>query len=304
MYTSRRSFLKTGAMAVAGAALLPDSLFAATESKLKRVGVQLYSVRDAMKADPQGTLKKIADAGYAHVEHANYIDRKFYGYTAKEFKKILADLDLKMPSGHTVMTPQHWDASKNDFTDAWKYTVEDAATMGQKFVISPWLDEKVRTDTDALKRAMEQFNKCGELCKQSSMMFGYHNHNFEISTKVGDITLYDYIIQNTDPALVAQQIDIGNMFSTGGKALEFINKYPGRFQSMHVKDEIKVPPHNGDDTESTILGAGILPVRDIVKAGAKKGGTSLFIIEQEAYQGKDPIDCVKIDLQIMKKWGY
>ena len=79
-------------MAVAGAALLPDSLFAATDSKLKRVGVQLYSVRDAMKADPQGTLKKIADAGYAHVEHANYIDRKFYGYTAKEFKKILADL--------------------------------------------------------------------------------------------------------------------------------------------------------------------------------------------------------------------
>jgi hypothetical protein len=70
-----------------------------------------------------------------------------------------------MPSGHTVMTAQHWDASKNDFTDAWKYTVEDAATMGQKFVISPWLDEKVRTDTDALKRAMEQFNKCGELCK-------------------------------------------------------------------------------------------------------------------------------------------
>lgn len=303
MQTTRRSFLKTGALAVAGAALLPDSLFAA-EKKLQRVGVQLYSVRDAMKVDPKGTLKKIADAGYYHVEHANYVDRKFYGYPAKEFKKILDDLSLKMPSGHTVMTAQHWDDSKKDFTDAWKYTVEDAATMGQKFVISPWLDEKVRTDTDALKRAMEQFNKCGELCQKSSMKFGYHNHNFEISTKVGDITLYDYIIQNTDPALVAQQIDIGNMLSTGGHALDFIIKYPGRFESMHVKDEIKVPVHDGDDTESTILGSGILPVKEIVKAASKKGGTSLFIIEQEAYQGKDPVDCVKIDLQIMKKWGY
>ncbi len=301
--TTRRSFLKTGALAVAGAALLPDTLFA-SQKKLQRVGVQLYSVRNAMKADPAGTLKKIADAGYRHVEHANYIDRKFYGYTAKEFKKILVDLDLKMPSGHTVMTAQHWDESKNDFTDAWKYTVEDAATMGQKFVISPWLDEKVRTDMDALKKAMEQFNKSGELCKKSSMKFGYHNHNFEISTKVGDITLYDYIIQNTDPALVAQQIDIGNMLSTGGHALDFINKYPGRFESMHVKDEIKVPLHDGDDTESCILGQGIMPVKEIVKAASKKGGTSLFIIEQESYQGKDPIDSVKIDLQIMKKWGY
>jgi len=301
--TTRRSFLKTGALAVAGATLLPDSLFAAPK-KLERVGVQLYSVRDAMKADPKGTLKKIADAGYHHVEHANYVDRKFYGFTAKEFKAILNDLALKMPSGHTVMTAQHWDESRKDFTDAWKYTVEDAATMGQKFVISPWLDEKVRTDMDALKRAMEQFNKCGELCQKSSMKFGYHNHHFEISTKIGDITLYDYIIQNTDAALVAQQIDIGNMLTTGGHALDFINKYPGRFESMHVKDEIKVAPHDGDDTESCILGQGIMPVKEIVKAGSKKGGTSLFIIEQEAYQGKDPVESVKIDLQIMKKWGY
>jgi sugar phosphate isomerase/epimerase len=305
MQTSRRSFLKTGALALAGVALLPDNLLAADQKRLQRVGVQLYSVRDTMKIDPLGTLKKLADAGYRHVEHANYIDRKFYGYTAKEFKKVLTDLELKMPSGHTVMTAQDWDASKNDFTDKWKYTIEDAATVGQRYVISPWLDESLRKDTEGLKRFMEQFNKCGELCKKSSMKFGYHNHNFEISTKVGDITLYDFIIQNTDPALVTQQMDMGNMFSTGGVALDFINKYPGRFESMHVKDEIKVAMKaDGDDTESTILGAGLLPVKEVVKAASKKGGTTLFIIEQESYQGKDPVECVKIDLQIMKKWGY
>ena len=142
--------------------------------------------------------------GYLHVEHANYVNRKFYGYTAKEFKKLLGDLALQMPSGHTVMTAHDWDTSKNDFTDKWKYTIEDAAEAGQRYVISPWLDESLRHDMDGLKRFMEQFNKCGELCKKSGMKFGYHNHNFEFSTKVGDSDLYDFILKNTDPELVAR----------------------------------------------------------------------------------------------------
>ncbi len=305
MENSRRVFLKNSAFVVAGAAILPDYLFA-QQKRIERLGVQLYSVRDTMEKDPKGTLKKLYDAGFQHVEHANYVDRKFYGYSAKEFKKLLNELDLQMPSGHTVMTAQDWDTSKNEFTDKWKYTIEDAAAVGQKYVISPWLDESLRSDMDGLKRFMEQFNKCGELCKAHGMKFGYHNHNFEFSTIVGEMKLYDFILHNTDPALVAQQLDIGNMYSTGGIAMDYIIKYPGRFELMHVKDEIKsaVNGEMGDGYESTILGKGILPVRDIVKAAKKIGGTSQFIIEQESYQGMNPVDCVKIDLQIMKKWGY
>lgn len=305
MNTSRRKFIQSSALAIAGAAFLPEYLLA-QQKKLVRLGIQLYSVRDAMTADPAGTLKKLSDGGVQHVEHASYVNRKFYGYSAKEFKKALADLGMQMPSGHTVMTAQHWDTAKNDFTDAWKYTIEDAATVGQRYVISPWLDEKLRGDIDGLKRFMDQFNKCGELCKKSGMKFGYHNHDFEFSTMVGDIKLFDFILLNTDPALVAQQLDIGNMYGAGGVALDIINKYPGRFELMHVKDEIKAADKGemGGGYESTILGKGVLPVKDIVKAARKKGGTSQFIIEQESYQGMDPIDCVKIDLQIMKKWGY
>src|ERR1700704_6474723 len=113
MNASRRTFLKTGAVAVAGAALLPDMLFGKAK-KLERLGLQLYSVRDAMTKDPAGSLKKLADMGYVHVEHANYVNRKFYSYSAKEFKKLLADTNLQMPSGHTVMTAQDWDNAKND----------------------------------------------------------------------------------------------------------------------------------------------------------------------------------------------
>ena len=304
MSISRRNFIKNAAIAVTGSALFSGELFASPQ-KIKRLGLQLYSVRDAMKIDPAGSLKKLADIGYIHVEHANYIDRKFYGYTAREFKKLLADLLLQMPSGHVVMTASDWDAAKNDFTDKWKYTVEDAATVGQRYLISPWLDEGLRSDIDGLKRFMEQFNKCGELCKKSGLTFGYHNHDFEMSTKVGDGNLYEFILNNTDPSLVAQQMDIGNMLGTGGIALDILKKYPGRFELMHVKDEIKDPEGKGmSGYDSTILGQGVIPVKKVVKTAGKIGGTSQFIIEQEQYQGKDPFSCVKIDLQTMKKWGF
>lgn len=304
MYNSRRKFIKTSALAVAGAALMPRALFASAK-KVERVGIQLYSVRDAMHKDPKGSLKKIAEMGYLFVEHADYVDRRFYGFTAKEFKVILLDLGLQMISGHTVMTAKDWDNSKNDFTDKWKFTIEDAATAGQQYVISPWLDESLRTDMEGLKKFMDQFNKCGELCKKSGMKFGYHNHNFEFKTKIGDVDLYDYILKNTEPGLVAQQIDVGNMLGAGGIALDLIKKYPGRFELMHVKDEIKSSTGQGmDGYDSTILGEGVMPIKDIVLAARKKGGTSQFIIEQESYQGKDPFDCVKIDLQKMKDWGF
>ena len=226
MNNSRRTFIKTSALAVAGAALLPDVLFA-SRKKIERLGIQLYSVRDAMGKDPAGSLKKIADMGYFHVEHANYINRKFYGYSAKEFKKLLSDTGLLMPSGHTVMTAHDWDATANDFTDKWKFTIEDAAEAGQRYVISPWLDDNLRKDMDGLKRFMDQFNKCGELCKSNGMSFGYHNHNFEFSTKIGDGTLYDFILTNTDPSLVLQQMDIGNMLGAGGIAFEPVKKISG-----------------------------------------------------------------------------
>jgi sugar phosphate isomerase/epimerase len=266
-------------------------------------GVQLYSIRDDMKKDPMSTLKQLAEMGYRYVEHANYINKKFYGWSAKEFRKVLDDLGLKMPSGHTVLGKMHWDESKKDFTVIWKYTVEDAAICGQQFVISPSLDRSWRNSEDTLKKYMDVFNKSGELCKQSGMKYGYHNHDFEFSETLGDKTVYDHIMENTDPELVIQQLDIGNLYNGGAKAIDIVKKYPGRFQSMHVKDEIAAKEGN-EKYESTILGAGIVPVKEVIDLGKNSGGTIHFIIEQESYQGKSPLECMKEDLAIMKKWGY
>jgi sugar phosphate isomerase/epimerase len=299
----RRQFLKTGAMAIAGTVALPEFLSAKPKYPKKLVGLQLYSVRDLMKVDALGTLQQLSGMGYRYVEHADYVDRKFYGYSASEFKKILDGLGLRMPSGHTVFKSQHWDAGKNDFTDAWKYTVEDAATCGQQYVISPSLDESIRKNLDALKAFMVLFNKNGELCRKSGMKFGYHNHDFEFTQKIGDTNLFDFILSNTEPKLVMQQLDMGNLYNGGATALDIVNKYPGRFESWHVKDEIK-STEGKEKYESTILGKGFVPVKDILSIAVKAGGPNQFIIEQESYQGLDPLACMKENLQVMKSWGY
>ena len=306
MNSSRRTFLRHSAFGLGALAFASPALQSLAAVKYKKlVGIQLYSVREDMKKDPQGTLNALAEMGYKYVEHANYINRKFYGWEAKEFKKRLDDLGMKMPSGHTVMGKAHWDDAKNDFTDLWKYTVEDAAIMGQELVISPSIDMGIRKDKNLLLKYMDIFNKSGELCQKSGMRFGYHNHDFEFSEKLDGELLYDIMLNNTDPKLVAQQLDIGNMINGGGVPAEVMKKFPGRFVSMHVKDE--VPSAAGHEKfESTILGkgSGQIDVQALVKLGDKEGGTKHFIIEQESYQGLQPLACMKENIAIMRGWGY
>ncbi len=175
--------------------------------------------------------------------------------------------------------------------------------MEQQFVISPWLDETLRQTYDDLLRQMEIFNKNGELCKKSGMKFGYHNHDFEFSQKLNDLTVYDIMLQHTDPDLVVQQLDIGNLYNGGAKAIDIVQKYPGRFESMHVKDEI-LSDGGHEKYESTILGEGVVNTKEVIDLGRKSGGTIHFIIEQESYQGKTPLGCMKENFDIMKGWGY
>lgn len=301
MKTSRRSFLKNSAVLLAGTSLLSKAAFAAAKPS-EIVGLQLYSVRDDMKKDPVGTLTQLAKMGYKHVEHANYIDRKFYGFTPKEFKKVLDDLDLKMVAGHTVLGKNHWDEIKKEFTDAWKYTVEDAAFMGQKYVISPWMDESFRKTYDDLMHCLEIFNLSGELCQKAGMKFGYHNHHFEFSEKLNGMKIFDIMMNTLDVNKVVMQLDIGNMYIAGAKALDVIGQYPGKFELIHVKDEVAV--NSAEKYESAILGKGIIPVKDVLTICRKTGGTKVYIIEQESYQGKAPLDCMKENIEIMKNYGY
>lgn len=304
MPTSRRNFLKMSTIAVAGAALKTKPAMASAKKK-EVLAIQLYSVRDDMGKDPEKTLKQLAEIGYRYLEHANYIDRKFYGYAAAEFKQRLDHLGLHMFSGHVQLKLSHWDAAKKDFTDQWKHTVEDALTAGQTHLVNPWMDEALRHDYDKLMQLLDLFNKCGAYCKKQGIKFGYHNHDFEFNTQLQGKNLYDIIMRNTDPELVAQQLDMGNMYNAGAKAEDILAAYPGRFELMHVKDEIKSDRGEmGGRYESTVLGKGVLPVKKVIDLAKRSGGTIYFVVEQESYQHKTPLQCAGEDYKAMKGWGY
>ena len=256
-----------------------------------------------MTKDPLGSLKQLAEMGYVYVEHANYVNRKFYGYTPSEFRKVLDDLGLKMISGHTVMGRQHWDESRKDFSDSWKYTVDDAAVLGQQYVVSPSMDNSMRSKYDDFMHYMEIFNKCGELCKKQGMKFGYHNHDFEFSEKLNNEKLFDIMMRTMDPDKVVVQLDMGNLYNGGAVALDVVRQYPGRFENLHVKDEIAAS-EGSDKYESTIIGKGIVNAREVIDLATKIGGTEVYIIEQESYQGKTPMECIEENLKVMKSWGY
>jgi sugar phosphate isomerase/epimerase len=303
MNTSRRTFIRKGTLAATGVLILPN-LFSTASAKAKGiVGIQLYCIRDEMKKDPLGSLKQVASMGYQYVEHASYVNGKFYGYPPAEFRKILDDLGLKMLSGHTSFSPEHWDKLKNDFTDKWKKTVEDATVLGQKYVVSPSMGESMYSTYDSLMKTLDLFNKIGDLCHKNGMKFGYHNHDFEFSKDYDGKKMFDVIMNTIDPGKVVIQLDTGNLYNGGAVALDVVNKYPGRFENIHVKDEIR-SQGGGDKYESCILGEGIVSIKQVLDIATKTGGAEVYIIEQESYQGKAPMDCIKKDLEIMKMWGY
>jgi sugar phosphate isomerase/epimerase len=115
--------------------------------------------------------------------------------------------------------------------------------------------------------------------------------------------MFELMMKNMDPKLVVVQLDIGNLYNGGAVALDEVKKYPGRFENIHVKDEIKASEGN-EKYESTIIGTGIVNAKEVVALATKVGGTKVYIIEQESYQGKTPMECIEKNLQIMKEWGY
>jgi len=303
MKTSRRNFIKMGVLATASVALMKNQSCASETTKKGIVGLQLYSIRSDMRADPVASLKEVADIGYVYVEHANYVNGKFYGYEPKEFRKILDDLGLKMISGHTVFNRNHWDEIEQDFSDSWRKLVDDAAILGQKYVVSPSMDMTMRNEYDDFKRYMDIFNKCGELCNKQGMKFGYHNHEFEFNESLNGQTLFDIMMTSMDPKLVVVQLDIGNLYNGGAVAIDVVKQYPGRFENLHVKDEIKSLDRE-DWYEGTVLGEGIVNTKEVIDMATEIGGAEVYIIEQETYQGRTPMECAKANFEVMKKWGY
>ena len=267
----RREFLQYSALA-ASSAIVPSQLFA---DKTTPIGIQLWSVRDAMAKDAKGTLAQLSKQGYKYVEGFGFGNGKWFGLTPSEMKKTLSGLGMSMRSNHLMITTK--DFANKTLSDDFKKGVDAAVEVGQQYVICPYMTDEDR-NKESVKVLCETFNKAGELCKSKGLQFGYHNHAFEFQTRMNDETMYRYILDNTDPKLVVMEMDL--CWAVRGKynPVDWFKLYPGRFHAVHMKDLA-----SQEKDGSCIIGEGVVNFKEII-ANQKLGGIKLFIVELEDYK--------------------
>jgi sugar phosphate isomerase/epimerase len=275
---TRRNFLKTSSAIALGSLLIPEFLRAQSKPG-KNIGIQLYTVRKEMLSDPAGTLTQLAKIGYKEIESAKSEKGNYYGLSPKEIKKITSDLGISLVSGHVQI-----DAD-------WQKSIDQAAEAGQSYLICSVLPGKGQT-IENYQRSADIFQKSAEDCKKSGITFGYHNHENEFE-KIGQQTLYDILLDRTDPALVKMELDLGWVIATGSDPDFYFNKYPGRFPLWHLKDmDLKLK-------QSTEFGKGGVNIRKLL-ASADKSGLKHIFIEQEEYT-RAPIESAAYDFNYLTK---
>ena len=202
----------------------------------KPVGLQLYTLRDELEKDMAGTLKQVAAIGIKEVELYD-----LYGKTAAEFAQILKDDGLTAPSGHYMTKHLHGN---------WEKEIENAKTIGMKYMVNAILDPEERKSFDDWKHLAELFNKAGEQTSKAGIQYCYHNHNFEFQ-KYGDTTAYDYLLKTLDPKLVKFEMDCFWVTHAGQDPVAYFKKYPGRFPLLHIKDMKDHPPATQEKDDKT-----------------------------------------------------
>ena len=289
---NRREFFKISAAGALGIALFGPlgCTPAVIDRKSFGVGLQLYTIRDAMTADAIGSLKKLSELGYKNLELANYSDGKFYGYTPKELKKIVNDLGMEILSSHTQV-----EAAGITVDNAQKMA-DDHAELGVKYCVQPWVNE-VDRNIESYKKMVGDWNEVGKIMKGVGIQFGYHNHNFEFKNIDGVVPYYDIFMKEMDPDLVTMEIDLFWVNKAGQDPVEMFKKYPGRFQLFHLKDmRTKQEPFYDvvkDDVCS--VGAGVIDFKTILASKEIAGMKHTFVEDDNQGNGK-PFEALEISI--------
>jgi sugar phosphate isomerase/epimerase len=261
---TRREFV-TGAAASAAACALAPRAFG---KKMDRpLGVQLYTVRSLVDKDLPGTLAAIRKIGYRTVE--TYVAE--YKMTAKELRQAILDAGLIAPSGHFAY---------NDFGTRMDYAKE----LGLECVVCSSVPSTVGNSADGFKQAADQYNAWGEQARKTGMKFGFHNHNSEFKA-YGGLTGIDILLQNTDPALVAWQMDCYWVAQAGFDPVEMLKKHGKRMQSLHVKDRKPNFPTSTDTGPSsahfTEVGTGTLDWTTILHLAGKDRIPNMYVEQDQ-----------------------
>ena len=283
----RRVFLGTlGAACAAGLRL--------DAAKMNQIGSQLYTVRNELEKDFDGTLAKIAAIGYKEVEFAGYFKR-----TPGQIRDALKQNGLTAPAAH-VDYPSLAE-------DKFPAVLEAAKTIGHAYLVNPWIDESLRKEPDIWKRVAETFNRAGAAAKKAGIQFAYHNHHFEFAP-AGGTTPYELLLQQCDPALVKMELDLCWIAAAGKDPLDYFKRYPGRFPLVHVKGLAKKPP-SGAATPIQNIMPDITEVgrNDVIDwkrifAASEQAGIRHYFVEHDV--PKDPFESLKASYGYLKGLNF
>ncbi len=253
----RREFISSiGLLTLAGPALRRT----ADGDRLDRIGLELYTVRDDLARDFEGTLKQVAAMGYREVEFTDY-----YGRSAGEVRAALAVAGLTAPS---VQAPS------TDLRLAWAGRIERTRAVGHSYLVCGWVPPGERRSLTDWRSLATLLNTVGNAARQAGIQLAYHNHDFEFAPVQGRVP-YDLLLETTDPVLVQLELDVYWARKGGRDPLQLFDRWPGRFPLLHLKDMASGP--RGQFTE---LGRGVIDFRRILRR-AKAAGVRHVFVEQD-----------------------
>lgn len=270
--SSRRDFLRSIPALSTGFLLssFGSKALANRPAVKKEFGIQLWTLRDNIAIDLNGTIEALARIGYTSIEAFGF-DGNFYSKPAKEFSTFCKNQGIAVHSTHTGITSEN----------AIEYS-EKAVEAGLEYLILPSMMGRPEETIDDFKRLAAEMNQIGESCNKKGIRFGYHNHGFEFKAKDGIIP-YDILLNETDASLVSFQLDIYWIKKAAKDPEYYFREHSGRFLTWHVKDM-------GNDGESCIVGNGNINFKKLLHH-AKKAGLDRIFVEQEAYSEGSPLFC-------------
>lgn len=287
MDLSRRSFLKKSGLLAGGAALTSLSFLQSCASSdgegmneaTNTFGIQLYTLRDIIGDDPRGVISSLAEFGYKQIESYEGSMGIFWGMSHTEFKQFLDEQGLTLVSTHA-----------NVFEN-YQQKVDQLAEIGATYITCPYIGPQ--ESIDDFYDLAEQFNELGQIANDAGLKFAYHNHAYSFEEVDGEIPQV-VMMDNTDPDLVDYQLDMYWVRAAGEDIKEWLERYPNRFTSGHVKDF-----SGGENPESVVVGTGMIDYPSVLQV-AQENGMEHFIVEQEAYTGTTPLDAARANAEYMQ----
>jgi hydroxypyruvate isomerase len=279
MTANRRNFLLTSGLALSTLAL-PRLARPAPSSgtSLGPIGVQLYTVRNAMQSDFEGTLARVAAIGYRQVEFAG-----LFGHPAAQVRSILDRLGLTAPSMH---------APFESLDAGWDAVLEDAHRLGCRYVVVPSIPGALRNSLDDYRRVADKFTRGAEAAAKANLRFAYHNHDVDFAPLDRRLP-FDVLMEATDPKLVGMELDIYWIVRSGQDPLRYFNRWPGRCKLVHVKDTLGTPEHH-----MTEVGSGIIDWPALL-ARARGAGVEHFLVEQD--DAAEPLASIATSFSYLKE---